>query len=39
MTIAMIMNLLSDTMVIKNGKLRKHKLRKNFNPLLGTHLV
>ena len=33
----MKINVLSGTMVIKNGRLRRHKLRKNFCPLLGIH--
>ena len=35
MMMMMMMRLLSDMMVIKNGLPRKHKLRKNFCPLLG----
>ena len=35
--IAMIMNLLSGTKVIKNARSRKRKLRKNFFLLLGIH--
>ena len=35
MMIAIIMNLLSGTKVIKNARSRKHKLRKNFFLLLG----
>ena len=30
-------NFLSSTMVIKNGRLKKQKLKKSFYPLLGTH--
>ena len=36
---ATIRNLLSGTMVIKKGRPRKHKLRKNFCPLLGILIV
>ena len=35
MSIAMMMRLLSGIKVIKNGRLRKQRLRKNFRLLLG----
>ena len=37
MMIAIIMNLLSGTKVIKNARSRKHKLRKKIFLLLGIH--
>ena len=39
MPLVMMMKIsfLSGTMLIKNGRLRGHKLRKNFCPLPGIH--